>query len=302
MSERGVFAMDRGWFEHEAFAPEPYTEREAWAWLIAEAAYKERRRRVAGRIIELKRGQLAVSLRFLSEKWNWRKSKVERFLRRLSVLVMIETASETGVNVVTICNYDKYQRVALPIGTPIGTRPRQDRDKVEGKESQELGDGGSGAGEPRRKLISDEAHELAMELAVIAGHDPEFLPPKWVSEGPAYRVQMMLDGGWRRDVMLDNARAAMRKKRDGPPLTIKYFEPIFARAHAPPLPLPSAQLVKNGGLSEQATAYRATQQGWQQRRDDRHAARAEFRAAVDAAANRGGEGDGPPLRVVQDAG
>jgi hypothetical protein len=39
MSERGVFAMDQGIFEHPTFAPEPFTEREAWMWLIAEAAF-----------------------------------------------------------------------------------------------------------------------------------------------------------------------------------------------------------------------------------------------------------------------
>jgi hypothetical protein len=46
MSERGTFAMDRGWFDHPSFADEPYTERESWAWLIAEAAYRPHCRRV----------------------------------------------------------------------------------------------------------------------------------------------------------------------------------------------------------------------------------------------------------------
>ncbi len=38
MSERGVFAVDRGIWDHPMFACEPFTEREAWQWLIAEAA------------------------------------------------------------------------------------------------------------------------------------------------------------------------------------------------------------------------------------------------------------------------
>jgi hypothetical protein len=76
MSERGVFALDRGWFNHPAFADEPFTEREAWAWLIAEAAWKPRRRRIGARIVELDRGQLAGSMRFLAKRWKW--SKVSR--------------------------------------------------------------------------------------------------------------------------------------------------------------------------------------------------------------------------------
>src|SRR5262245_47884423 len=39
MTERGTFVLDRGWFDHPAFKDEPYTEREAWAWMISNAAY-----------------------------------------------------------------------------------------------------------------------------------------------------------------------------------------------------------------------------------------------------------------------
>jgi len=51
MSERGVFAVDRGIFDHSVFAREPFTQCEAWIWLIAEAAYKPRTKRSDGKII-----------------------------------------------------------------------------------------------------------------------------------------------------------------------------------------------------------------------------------------------------------
>jgi len=48
---------------------------------------------------------------------------------------MIETSAETGITIITVCNYDKYQRVALPVETPNETpteeAPRQDRDNTE---------------------------------------------------------------------------------------------------------------------------------------------------------------------------
>jgi hypothetical protein len=59
---------------------------------------------------------------------------------------------------------------------------------------------------------------------VIAGHDPEILPPRWVSDGPALRVQMMFDQGWQGQMMIDTARSVMQHKRDGAPLSIRYFE------------------------------------------------------------------------------
>jgi hypothetical protein len=65
MSEHGVFAVHRGVFNHPFFAREPFTEREAWMWLIAAAAWKATQVRVGRNIIALKRSQLAFSTRFL---------------------------------------------------------------------------------------------------------------------------------------------------------------------------------------------------------------------------------------------
>jgi hypothetical protein len=83
VSERGVFAVDRGIWDHPSFANEPLTEREAWIWLIGEAAFKPHRRRVGSVAVELKPGQLAASTRFMAGKWGWSESRVRRFLNRL---------------------------------------------------------------------------------------------------------------------------------------------------------------------------------------------------------------------------
>lgn len=135
MSERGVFAIDRGVFGHDCFADEPFTEREAWMWLISEAAWKPRTRRLGNFVVSLQRGQVAVSVRYLAERWQWSKSAVDRYLARLKKRDMIGTVGGTGVNVITICKYDTYQRVSLPDGTDTGTQSGtgagQERDKTE---------------------------------------------------------------------------------------------------------------------------------------------------------------------------
>lgn len=142
MSERGVFAVDRGIWDHAVFRDQPFTDREAWMWLVGEASFKSRTRNVAGKMIPLERGQLAASVRFMAEKWKWSKSSVDRFLVRLKSETMIGTDSGTGLLVITICNYDEYQRVSLPTGTPSettsGTVAGQSRDKRESTESTEV--------------------------------------------------------------------------------------------------------------------------------------------------------------------
>lgn len=237
MSRGGAFAIDRGLFDHPFFKREAFTEREAWLWMIGEAAYEATKIRVNRKQFEVKRGQLVHATRFFANKWQWSEPRVRRFLERLKREAMIDALAFPDATLITICKYDDYQfgrraRDALTDEPATSSRRREE----ELEESKKEGGGDARAREPGRKLISEEAHAFADELAVIAGHDPKFLPPQWVSKGPAYRVQMMLDAGWRVEVMREAAKATMRRKRDGAPDSILYFDKIFARAHAPQLP------------------------------------------------------------------
>lgn len=120
MSSRGVFAVSRSLFDHPTFKQEPYNEQLAWIWLIGEAAYKGKRAQTCcGRhrsIVELKRGQLSFSLRFMQKAWNWAsEKKVRMFLKRLERDGLIVADVDVGQTVITICNYEKYQ---FPIQDP----------------------------------------------------------------------------------------------------------------------------------------------------------------------------------------
>lgn len=142
MSERGVFAVDRGVWEHDLLASaDPFSRREAWLWLVSEAAWKPHRRRLAGKPIDVNRGQLAASLRFIASKWRWSEPRVRRFLAVLISDQMIGAKTDAGVTVITICKYDEYQRVSLPSdATPkvdADAGATQERRKVEDKESKE---------------------------------------------------------------------------------------------------------------------------------------------------------------------
>jgi hypothetical protein len=122
MSERGVFAVDRGIWEHPMFhSRDPFSRREAWMWLISEAAWKPRRYRAGSIVVQLERGQLAHSLRYLADCWGWSVKRVRGLIDDLTQEHMIATATDTGVTVITICKYAEYQRVSLPEGTAEDT-------------------------------------------------------------------------------------------------------------------------------------------------------------------------------------
>ena len=109
MSERGVFAVDRGIWDHPIFKNERFTQREAWMWLIGAAAYKRTRVRVGRATVELDRGQLAFSTRFLAKRWRWTDSAVRRFFATLKSDAMIDTEATHEATRITICNYNEHQ-------------------------------------------------------------------------------------------------------------------------------------------------------------------------------------------------
>ena len=52
----GTVNIARALFSHECFADEAMTEREAWVWLIMEASWKPRTRRMGDYVVDLERG------------------------------------------------------------------------------------------------------------------------------------------------------------------------------------------------------------------------------------------------------
>lgn len=109
MKKAGWYSMKRGWMDHEVFRKTPYSQREAWIWLIENAVYEERTVNISGRPVVLQRGQLSYSVRFLAEAWKWTESRTQRFMNKLKSWGMIETKSDMGQQIITICNYSKYQ-------------------------------------------------------------------------------------------------------------------------------------------------------------------------------------------------
>ena len=89
----------------------------AWLWLVSEAAWKPRRVIVTnGRtseIVELGRGQLSHSRRYIAKAWGWSEKRVRTFLNRLEKDGMIDLKAGRHQTVISICNYDIYQGRAM---------------------------------------------------------------------------------------------------------------------------------------------------------------------------------------------
>jgi hypothetical protein len=140
-SKVGFVAFERGILNHPQIgAKKPYSRFEAWTWLIFEAAWKPRRVGVHDRhgalsVVNLERGQLTFSLRFMAEAWGWSVKAVRSFLNLLERQSMIGTkrgiAKGTAQNVITLCNYERYQNPEVRRGTQKGTQKARKGHKLE---------------------------------------------------------------------------------------------------------------------------------------------------------------------------
>lgn len=225
----GYIKLHRGWRDNDLFKGE-YSRADAWVWLIERAAWKPAKVRIKGQTVQIERGELSFSVRFMAEAWGWSKSRVDRFLADLRSETMIETRSKIGTSaghnagqgqsIITICNYSKYQdRDGLERDNDdakSGTKSGQQRDKEEelkeGKK-EEVGGGASFAFFGRTIRLNDRdlagwkrvysaIPDLEAELSTIDAwwqgqDDPS--PKNWF-----YRTSQMLNRKHQERLAADN--------------------------------------------------------------------------------------------------
>lgn len=179
----GWIRLHRGWRDSEFFAPyrdQPFSEREAWLWLIESAAWKDTQRRNAkGEIVHVKRGQLHTSLRALETAWQWNKNSIDRFLKRLSAHEMIVLETGQSGCLVTLVNYGFYQADAPLEGQSwdsCGTAAGQPRDTQEesikrDKKGKEKNDTARGSRLSGDWVLPDEWREFAKQEKGWSDHD-----------------------------------------------------------------------------------------------------------------------------------
>lgn len=111
MSNKGFIKLNRKSFAHKFWTKaRVLSEFEAWIDLIQSARFDEAVtiEYIDGREIKYGRGQYPASIRFLAKKWNWGEQKVRSFLNELKRDGSITTDSSQGMNIITLCKYDKY--------------------------------------------------------------------------------------------------------------------------------------------------------------------------------------------------
>ncbi len=111
-----------------------------WIDLLLMASYEDNKQLVGDRLIEVKRGQMIVSLSFLSKRWGRSKGTILKFLELLESDHMIDRFTDRKVTILTICKYESYQEVEKQSLTDVvnDCLPMTDRCLTEVKKLEEV--------------------------------------------------------------------------------------------------------------------------------------------------------------------
>ena len=128
--------INRALFEHPLWVEKrSFSRFEAWIYLIKEARFEDTKVFDGNRIVEVKRGQIYVSVRFFSKAIGWSTKKTLNLLKLLESEKMLkkETVEETGQTLITICNYDEYNTPSKKKETAKETQGKQQGNAKETK-------------------------------------------------------------------------------------------------------------------------------------------------------------------------
>ena len=109
MKEKGYIRLNRGFFEHTFWQEDlEYHRREAWLDLIQLARFEAREELIQGKLIEVRRGELPASRRYLEKRWKWSGNRVVTFLKMLERSGMIKQRKNQGQTIIILYKYDDY--------------------------------------------------------------------------------------------------------------------------------------------------------------------------------------------------
>jgi hypothetical protein len=128
MSSKGyVLAYRKSW-SHPAF--KDLREAAIWNFLYQNAFWEDGVRNFNGNLFELKRGQLVISMSFLANGFCMSEKGVRLVIQKLEKLGMLVKQGASKGTIITICNYDKFQRFEKTKGEQEG-KQRANRGRTE---------------------------------------------------------------------------------------------------------------------------------------------------------------------------
>lgn len=191
------------------------SHRGAWFWLFDRAAWKDRLDQFGRFTVELRRGEIACSYRYLARAWNWSHGRVQRWLNRLAARGKISIRSEAGVVVIGLTGYraepatesqkPRQTAVRAPVDDqqPSQRRIQEQPTELEKKEGDALG---------RCAPVTDADREYVSQQVETLKQSLTGRRPPRISDHVAYEAAVKAD---KRKIWLHALGAWVGQKFDG---------------------------------------------------------------------------------------
>ena len=106
----GWIKIDRGLLDSAIWnTGEEFTKGQAWVDLLLLANFEDTEQFVGYELIKISRGTYMTTIRDLSQRWKWSRTKVANFLHFLELQEMATIKSDTKKTLITIAKYKDYQ-------------------------------------------------------------------------------------------------------------------------------------------------------------------------------------------------
>jgi hypothetical protein len=206
----GAYLLPHGWQDDAIFGNAPYSLRDAWAWLVDHAAYRDTVVHMASKAVVLRRGQVCGSLRYLAAQWRWSVGAVQRFLKKFAAANRLAATAENGQTIITIRGYDDSQKLArrrASADSPADTPPARATPQISLPFAASPGAADTAADSIRKKENEDPERETDGISPAARAHEAPAVPAD-----PVYRLLQQLPkrGGWR----AENCRAVLEHWRE----------------------------------------------------------------------------------------
>lgn len=110
----GWIKINRGITEMQGYFGDKFNRPMCWIDLLLLAEWKPKTLTIRGIKVVLERGQIAISVRELSNRWSLSTTTVQKILKEFVADERITVERSNVVNIITVLNYERYQSNAEP--------------------------------------------------------------------------------------------------------------------------------------------------------------------------------------------
>lgn len=105
----GWVKLYRSLLTHWTMNVKPFSEFQAFVWLLLKVNYKPGRTFINGELHDIPRGSIITSQAKLADTWGWKRDRVRSFLDSLRKSQATTQQTTQHFTQITICNYEAYQ-------------------------------------------------------------------------------------------------------------------------------------------------------------------------------------------------